>query len=152
MSDTETQDRVNPFEIFDAKYREDVIGLTYIGHLQKEIRFCGHTFVLRTLRPAEKSAIAVAIKDYTESGVWGEVWQNAHVAVALVSIDGDDEFCPPAAPDLTRFVEARLRYVTDAQTGWFQPTLDYLFGQYLELEKDVTRAIGEFENLGLGSQ
>lgn len=151
MPDQAAPERVNPFEIFSEKVRENVVGLTYIGYLQKRVKFCGHEFVIRTLRPSEKAAIATAIKPWRETVAEGEVWQNAHVGMSLVSIDRNDEFCPPASPDLTAFAEGRLNYVTDSETGWFQPTLDYLFGQYLELEKEVLDAITEFQNLVSGS-
>jgi hypothetical protein len=148
----DTVESSNPFAIFSERVREPIEGLAHIGHLEKPIDFCGHTFVLKTLRPGEKAAVAVAAKEWRETLAESEVYANAHVGLALVSVDGNDAFCPPAGPDMNTYARARLNYITNPSTGWHQPTLDFLFNSYLALEEEALRAIEEFQDLANRSQ
>lgn len=148
----ETQERVDPFEIFPKEIQESVRGLTYVGYLEKAVTFCGHSFVLRLLRPSEKAAIALAVQPWRNTLSEAEIWSNAHVAMALKEIDGSDSFCPQAGPDLTSYVKARLNYVTNADSGWWQPTLDFLYQTYLALEAKQFEAIEALQNLAERSQ
>jgi hypothetical protein len=132
---------VDPFSVFPDEYKKEVDGLIWLGFLKEEIKFCGHTFVLRTLKPQELAAIAIAITPWNDTLAIAKVYNNAHVGMALVSIDGDSAFLPAAGPSLTDFALMRLNYVTGDQNtadgglhGWHQPTLDYLYSKYLELE------------------
>jgi hypothetical protein len=152
MAEETEQKLINPFEIFSERTRENVVGLSYVGHLERSVTFCGHTFVLKTLRPSEKAAVATAIQPWRETLAESIAWANGHVGLALVSVDGDDSFCPPAGPDIAAHARARLNYVTNPETGWYQPTLDFLFNFYLSVEQEVLNAVQEFQDLADGSQ
>jgi hypothetical protein len=139
----------DPWDKFPAEHKEAVLGLIWLGNLQKEVKFCGHSFVLRTLKPMEKAEIAKVIAPWQDTLAARDVYNNAHVGMALVSIDGDSAFLPPAGPNLEEFVRVRLRYVTGEQdannggrTGWNQLTLEYLFSEWVKLEKESFGAIG----------
>lgn len=145
-------ERIDPFELFDPQIRESVRGLSFIGYLEKTVKFCGHSFTLRTLRPGEKAAIATAVQPWRETLMESVVWANAHVGLALTSVDDDEAFCPQIGPELNSFARARLNFVTNPETGWFQPTLDFLYTEYLNLEAEVLRAIEELQNLAQRNQ
>lgn len=145
------QESTNPFAIFSEKVKEPVEGLTYLGHLEESVEFCGHTFVLKTLRPSEKAAVAMAVKDWRETLTEADTWGNALVGMSLVSVDGDDSFCPPAGPDPNSFARARLNYVTGPK-GWHQPTLTFLLESMLSLEVKAAEAMSELQDLSSRSQ
>lgn len=147
MSD-EVQAEIHPFAIFSPAVREPVIGLTYLGQLERTIDFAGHQFVIKTLRPSERSAVAAAIEPWKGTYAEATAFSNGLVGLSLISIDGEENFCPPASPEITSFARARLNYLTNPETGWYQATLDYLYGQHLELEQEVLNALEEFQNLG----
>lgn len=135
--------RVDPFTLFSDQIRLAVRGLTFLGQIEKEVEFCGHTFSLRTLYPAEKAAVSIVVQPWRGSISEGEVWANAQVALSLMSVDGDADFCNQAGPDLNEFAKARLNYAT---TKWFQPTLSFLYARYLELEQEALDGIRELQD------
>lgn len=146
MSD-DVEERINPFALFSDQVRIAGYGLTYIGHLQKDVTFCGHTFTLKTLRPSEEAAAAVAVQPWHETLVEPAQWANAIVGLALVSVDGETAFCPPAGPNINDFATGRLNYITNPDTGWHKPTLGFLYGEYLKLEQQALEAVQELQNL-----
>ncbi len=113
---SEKVEKVEPFKLFSPRIQEPVHGLMFLGHIQKDFEFCSHTFTLRTLRPAERAAIAVVIKPWRETYSEPEVWANAQVATALVAVDGVSDFLQKAGPDLESHVKARYNYLTNADT------------------------------------
>ncbi len=138
-----TEEQVDPFALFSEQVRIAVRGLTYIGHLEKEVEFCGHTFRLRTLYPSEKAAVSMVVQPWHGSISEGEVWANAQVALSLQSVDGVDDFCNAAGPDLNDHAKARLNWVTKQ---WYQPVLSYLYARYLELESEALDGIRELQD------
>ena len=138
------EERADPFSLFSEQTKIAVRGLTFLGHIEKEIEFCGHTFSLRTLYPSEKAAVSIVIQPWRGSISEGEVWANAQVGLSLTSVDGDNEFCTKAGPDLNDFAKARLNYVAQK---WYQPTLSFLYARYLELEQEALDGIRELQDL-----
>lgn len=136
-------ERVDPFSLFSEQTRIPVRGLAFLGHIEKEVEFCGHTFSLRTLYPSEKAAVSIIVQPWRGSISEGEVWANAQVALSLTSVDGESDFCDKAGPDLNDFAKARLNYVTQK---WYQPTLSFLYARYLELEQEALRGISELQD------
>lgn len=150
MSDNPSQGQEidNPFETFDPDIRLAVDGLIHLGYLETQVEFCGHIFVLRTLRPNELLAIAQVHKPYQDTIRAAEAWAAAHIALALLSVDNDETFCPQAGPDLTAFAHARFNYVT---SRWFPPVIDYLYREYNQLETQAEAATSAIANLSKGS-
>jgi hypothetical protein len=134
--------QIDPFSLFSEQIRIPVRGLTFIGHIEKDVEFCGHTFTLRTLYPSEKAAVSLVVQPWRGSISEGEVWANAQVALSLTTVDGDSDFCKAAGPDLNDFAKARLNYVQK----WYQPTLSYLYARYLELEQEALSGIRELQD------
>src|SRR5271166_1339075 len=102
MSDS-SEGRIDPLSLFSPNIQAPVHGLAWIGFLQKDIEFCGHSFTIKTLRPSEKAAAAVAVQEWRDTIAEPERWSNALVGMALVSVDGDPAFCPPIGPNINEF-------------------------------------------------
>lgn len=142
------ESQVNVFEEFDPQTRQAVEGLTFLGHLTKDVEFCGHTFTLRTLRAGEEIAAGQAIEETRGTVKEPEAWMGAQVALALITIDYDDEFCPPAGPDQVAFAKARYRWLT---TNWYPPTIDFLYQEYLDLKREQIEAFRAAQDLSARS-
>lgn len=145
------EERIDPLALFPQEIRIPVSGLMHLGYLSETVTFCGHTFTLETIRPYVKYSIAQALEPYRNTLQEPEVYAALHVGMALTSVDGDINFCPPAGSNLREFVDARLRWITQ-ETGWFQPTINFLYGYYLSMENKVAEALLELQNLAEGSR
>lgn len=152
MAEESGEERIDPIELFPVAMQERVRGLAWLGYLTREIKFCGHTFVLKTLRPQLKFAVAQAIQPLRNTLQEAEAYAAGHVAMALVAVDGEEGFCPQASANLDSFARARLAWLTDAETGFFQPTIEYLFVHFNQMEAEAAEAMLEFDRLSKGSQ
>jgi hypothetical protein len=148
LQDQQQAAQQGPFAGFDDSVRNDVEGLAWLGHLEDQFDFCGHTFVIRTLKADEELLSTLVIKDYVDTFGQARAWAWARIALALVSIDGVTDFCPPLGPDKTAYAHARFRWVTDQ---WYWPTGEYLFNKYVALERRQLDAIKEVDSLSKGS-
>lgn len=147
MTETKVaEDRVDPITFFSPEIHRPVEGMVYLGAYSKEINFVGHRFTMETIRPHMKYAIGLAMETYRNTLVEPQVWGSMHVGMALTSVDGNPNFCPPIGDNEVEFVKARLKWITD-KSGWWQPTIDYLFGEYLAMEQIVVQAITELHSL-----
>lgn len=154
MSDEQSvqEESLDPFSLFPPEIRRAVEGLAYLGQLTDSVAFCGHTFVLRTLKPYHEMAIAQALQPYRNTIYEVDVFQHLHVGLALTEVDGNPNFCPQAGPDNVAFANARLRYLTDDTTGWYRPTLDFLWQRYALLEALAAKAVEELDRLSSRGQ
>lgn len=134
---------------FPDEVNDDVDGLIWLGYLEDSVEFCGHEFVLRTLRLEEEILAGLISKDYVDTIGQAKAWIAAQVALALVSVDGEDAFCPPAGPDRKAYARARFKYVS---TNWFEPTVNFLYSKYAELVGRQSQALEEMENLSKESR
>jgi len=151
MSD-EVQRGLDPISLFPQQSQLAVRGLSFLGFIQHDFDFCGHTFTLRTLRPGEKAAAALAAQQYKDTIAEPDVWSHALVGLALVAIDGRADFCPPAGPSVVEFAKARLNYLTNPDDGWYTPTLSFLYDCLLSLEAEALTAVEELRNLAARSR
>lgn len=132
------------FDDFSEEIQRDVEGLVWLGHLESEINWCGHTFVIRTLKAEEDLVAGLLAKEYIDSVAASKAWAWANIALALVAVDGDTNFCPAIGPDKVANARARFRWVTE---NWYWPVAEYLFACYLELVDRQKNAIREVEDL-----
>jgi len=132
------------FDEFPPQITQAVDGLMWLGHLEEEVKFAGHTFILRTLKASEELEAALLAKDYLDTfgQVKGTAW--AHLAASIVSVDGDENFCPPIGPDSKQYVRAKFNYMTD---NWYWPLGEYLFGHYAELVRRQADAVEAVDSL-----
>jgi hypothetical protein len=142
----DADDRIDPVTFFSQEIHQAVTGMIYLGAYSKQIEFVGHRFTMETIRPHMKFAMAIAMEPYRNTLQEPQAWGGMHVAMALTSVDGKKDFCPPVGDNEVEFVKARLNWLTN-KTGWWQPTIDYLFGEYLAMEAVVVQAITELHSL-----
>lgn len=138
----------NPLDEFPAEVRRDVEGMIWLGHLDHGCGLGGHTFVLRTLRGDEELLASLVAKEYMETIGQARALQWGQVALALVSVDGDEDFCPPIGPDKLEYARARFRFVTQ----WYYPVCQFLYGQYtalLQRQIDAIQAVSDLSDRGL---
>lgn len=136
----ESQDQTDKFP---EEHQAAVDGLLWLGHLENEFKLAGHSFVLRTLKVEEELEVARLCEEFKESIGSPTAFKWAHIALALVSVDGDTDFCPPLGPDRTAYARSRFNYVTQ----WYAPVGDFLFNSYAELTRRQTQALEAIENL-----
>lgn len=141
----EPQDHI--FAGIPQEFQEDTRNAIHLD-LTDEFTFCGAHFSLRILRPDEEMAAALAMNPWKDTIKAQEAWGNAQIALALTSINYDEDFCPPVSPDPQMFANARLRYIT---ANFFQPVLDYVYQRYLSLLVRQKRVIDQVEDLSSGS-
>lgn len=134
---------------FPEEVMEDVEGLLWLGYLEDTVEFCGHEFVIRTLRLEEEMLAGLVTKEYVETLAQAKAWIAAQVGLALVSVDGDENFCPPAGPGTKDYARARFKYVT---SNWYEPTINYIYSKYAELVERQVFALQEMENLSQESR
>lgn len=139
----------NPFDEFPEQVVEDVNGLIWLGHLEEEVEFCGHTFTIRTLKGDEELMAALLVKEYGDTIGQAKAWAWANICLALTSVDGDEDFCPPIGPDKKAHARARFQYVT---SKWYWPVGEYLFAQFAGLvqrQADVVKAMQDLSQRSL---
>lgn len=132
------------FDQFPEDVAQDVDGLMWLGYLEDTFDFCGHTFTIRTLRGEEELLASYVTKEYMESLGQSRAWVWAQVALTLVSIDGDEDFCPPAGPSKKAYAQARFQYVT---ANWYWPTAKYIYDRYAALLERQAAAMDAVESL-----
>jgi hypothetical protein len=134
---------------FPEEVNEDVDGLIWLGYLEDTIDYCGHEFVIRTLRSEEQLLASLVTKEYTDTLGQAKAWVAAHVGLALVSVDGDEEFCPKASFSKKDYARARFQYVTGK---WFEPTINRIYNAYSDLLERQASVLEEMENLSQESR
>lgn len=134
-------DNINEFA---SESIEPVEGIAYLGALETDVEFCGHTFGLRTLRANEEIAAAKAIEDFRGTIKEADAWMAVQVGIALTHIDDDESFCPQAGPNILAFAKARINYVT---SQWYWPTIDFLYQTFAALQEKQIEAFRTAQDL-----
>lgn len=137
-----------PFEAFPPQVREDIDGLTYLGHLTDIFSFCGHDFMLRTLHGDEELLATLVYKEYigTQGEAKAHVW--GLISMAIAAVDGREDFCPAIGPSKTEHAHARFRWATQS---WYWPTALFIYNRYLALLKRQSEAVDALEDFCSGS-
>jgi hypothetical protein len=133
---------------FPEAIQDAVDGLAWLGHLDDTVRFCGHSFTLQTLKAGEELEAALLAKEYQDT--FGQVKASAwaHLAMSVVAVDGNTDFCPAIGPDLRAAGKAKFSYMTQ---NWYWPVGEFLFGEYVNLVKRQAEALDALEDLSSGS-
>lgn len=155
---TERLQQENPkeeddFGEFPKETAEAVNGLIYLGFLEDNFTFCGHKFRIKTLRGDEELMAYRLAQEYQDSvGGWAKALTWAHVALCLVSVDRDENFCPPIGPVNDKYQDYALRrwiYVTE---NWYYPTAEYVFRRYTDLMERQSDSIDYVQDLSTRSR
>lgn len=133
---------------FPQEARDSVEGLMWLGYLEDEFDFCGHSFVMRTLRGDEELLASLVTKDYESSFGQDRAYAWATIALSLVSLDGDEEFCPKTGRDKRAYARARFQFCT---SRWYWAVGEFLFQKYVDLQRRQTDAIRRVEDLSQGN-
>lgn len=124
---------------FDPRWRDPFEGMLFLGRLEKQVTFWGHTFQLVTPSSNERLEISLLTKDYTETIGWEFAYSCALVAAYLVRVDGQDLPQPITNDDKDTALANRWRWVLSSLR---KPVIDRLFEACAVLDADV-RAILE---------
>lgn len=143
-----TENQATSLDEFSEEVREDVNGLLWLGHIEDEFEFAGHSFALRTLKADEELFAARLTRDYQDTLGQGKAWAWAHVCQALTAVDGDEEFCPTVGPDRYERARGRFNYCT---SKWFWVLGNALFQRYLTLAQRQLAAVEALSDLSEGS-
>jgi hypothetical protein len=130
---------------------QDVEGLTWLGHLEDTFEFCGHDFTIRTLKADEELQAALLVKEFSDSVGQAKAWAWANIALSLVAIDGDEDFCPPVGPDRGTHARAKFKWVT---SRWYWPVGEYIFARYASLvqrQAAAVRAVSDLSSRSLNT-
>lgn len=137
-----------PFDAFPPGTRQDIDGLIWLGYLEDSFSFCGHDFVIRILRGDEELLAGLVMKDYTETLGQAKAHVWATIALALVAVDGAEDFCPQATPNKKDYARARFQWATG---NWYWPIARVLYDKYTELLVRQQEALDALEDFCSGS-
>ncbi len=129
---------------FPPQTIQDVEGLTWLGHIEDRFEFCGHDFTIRTLKADEELAAALLAKEFGSTIGEAKAWAWANICLALVAIDGEENFCPPIGPDRGANAKAKFKWVT---SRWYWPVGEYVFARYADLVQRQATAIKAVSDL-----
>lgn len=134
----------NDLAKFPPEVSQAIDGLLWLGHLEREVSYGGHTFLLRTMKGAEELETSLIAKDYLNS--LGQVKANAWatIAGALVAVDGSEDFCIPLGPDKRQHLRAKFDYISK---NWYWPIAVKLFDEYTVLLEKQEKALEAAEDL-----
>ncbi len=121
---------------FDDAHREDFKGLLYLGRVEDEFEYLGHTFRIRTLTTDKFLEIGLLLKPYRDSLAEARAYAAAIVAACVVSVDGEEMPIPLTREESD--VATRFRYV---QRSWYPPIIDAIYDRFLMLESRVEKAL-----------
>lgn len=121
---------------FDEQYRQDFIGLTFIGKLNGDFEWMGHRFKIKTLMTDELIQIGMTHAKYQNTLADIKAYQTLVVAACLETLDGKP--LPVPISNDVDLVESRFDYI---RTHWYPWTIDAIYEQYLLLEVRVQKVI-----------
>jgi hypothetical protein len=121
---------------FDEQYRQDFIGLTFVGKLSWDFEWMGHRFKIKTLMTDELIQIGLVHAKFQNTLSDVKAYQTLVVAACLETLDGK-QLPVPITNDVD-LVEARFEYI---KNHWYPWTIDAVYEQYLLLEVRVQKVI-----------
>ena len=145
----DTPEAPQSLDEFPEEIREDVNGLLWLGHLEDEFEMFGHHFVIRTLKGDEELTAGVLTKEYQDTLTQGKAAAWAIICQALVSVDHDEDFCPPVGPDKAAHARARFRYCTH---NWYWFVAKAIHDRFVLLNARQLAAANAIRDLSLRSQ
>lgn len=135
-------------EGFPTRVRENVEGLMFLGYLEEQFEFCGHHFVIRTLRGDEELLAGVITKEYMGTMAQERAWVWSIVSLCIAAVDGDENFCPRVSRNDRDYARTRFQYCTKK---WFWPLAVHIHEKYAALLKEQQEAMEAMEDLSQGN-
>lgn len=127
-------------------WQQDFHGLLKLGYLTSTFDWCGHRFVIKTLRTSDILVSAMLIKEWQDTIGGSKAYATSMVALCTELVDGRPLPIPlgedPANP--MAWAHQRFNYVQQ----WFPWTIDAVLNEYNTLERRVIEVIRQ---MGKGS-
>ena len=124
MQDDESED-----SIFPQEHMEPLRGLLFLGKLENEVFYGGHSFLLRTLTEGELLRVGQLCKPYVGTMAESESRRMYVVAAAIEMVDGQSIVRP--YKDGEDLIYTKSREVRQ----WYPAVISFLFDEYIKLEK-----------------
>jgi len=137
-----------PFDIaeidsFDDRVGDDIEGLLYLGHIEQDFNYLGHSFVVRTLRAGERLAALALVKDYEDTLGLDLALQTVMVAASLELVDGRVLSAPLSPVDDKPLL--RIKRNMEIIERWYEPVIAAIYDQCSALLLRQRSAIAELE-------
>lgn len=123
---------------FDPRYRDEFVGLLYVGQLEETFELFGHTFTIATPSRMEKIQMGLVIKPYQDTISAEIAWQTAMVAGYLLKVDNQDLPEPVLTSVKDTAFSERYQWVANNVRD---AVIDELFTKCLELDGKVRATI-----------
>ena len=133
---------LEPVEEFDARVKDDIDGLLWLGFLTDEFTLYGHRFVIRTLTRGERLAVTLAIKEYEDSLGAVMALETATVAASVLMRDGAPLY-PQLSSDEHPLI--RIKSAFEEVSKWYDPLIEALYRKYSALMTRQVQAFFELE-------
>lgn len=133
-----------PYSDFPPQIVEALDGLTWLGYLEDQFELFAHTFVIRTLRGDEELLAAQLCTEWANTLGQAKAWIWSQLALCLISVDGNTNWCPPIGPDPKTHARDKFNYLTQ---HWFWATAEYIYGRYTDLLIRQEEAFKALESL-----
>ena len=118
----------------------DFHGLLKLGYLSSTFSWCGHRFVIHTLRTDEELIISSMIREWQDTVGGTKAYAAAMVAMCVDFVDGQPLPIPLGEDTRSdRWARERFNYVQ----RWYPWTIDAIFEEYNVLEARVKKVILE---------
>ena len=116
-------------DIFPEEYVEPLRGLLFLGKLENEVFYGGHSFLIKTLTEGELLRIGQLCKPYVGTMVEIESRRMYLVAAAIEAVDGQ--------PIIKQYKEGEDTTYEKAQEvrKWYPAVISYLYEEYIALEQ-----------------
>lgn len=127
---------------FDRRYARPLEGLIYLGATSVDFHWCGHHFVIRTLKQGEELMVPLLIQQWR--GLLGEegAMATAMAALCVVTIDGQELPIPLGGDDPMAWATQRFEY---AKGNWDSFVVQRVYNELLALEGRVREVIEALE-------
>lgn len=132
---------------FDPKYRDDFIGLLYLGRLEDKCVVAGHTFRLLTPGQEDRLSMGAIHKPYANTVVGEQAWRAITVAAYLQEIDGEQ--APVPLNSNQPAVAVRFRWVVNSIHSDLM--IARIFDEIMLLDAKVRELIDVLDDLGEAS-
>ncbi len=131
-------------EVYDPALEEDpsaeLVGLLYLGKLQKMVHWGGHYFSIRTLTMGEELEVAQLVREMEDTRDSGRAYATGIVAAALETVDGHVPV-QPLGPDDRDLLARKYEEVKK----WYWGTIRAVYDEYVNLAEQQFQAFDELK-------
>lgn len=123
------------WDIFPQEHVEPLRGLLFVGKLEHEFEFAGHTFAIRTLTEGEYLRIGQLTKSYKGTSVEPDARLTFIVAACIERVDGEPIYTPIS--DEYDLIYEKAKVVKK----WYPAVIAKVFSEYNTIEKTAREVI-----------